>query len=249
MTERNPYKVLYAELTPDEFLSRLARAPIAYLPLGTLEWHGEHLPLGSDGIQAQGFFVELARQVGGIVLPPLFLGPDEMKTFQEREFFGMDLVGFQDGKPYQFPGSAYWVSDDLFKAMLEAILKQLKRAGFRIVVAHGHTPSVNLFNKFMGEWGNTYRLELYTCFRDDESDGFGIQTDHAAANETSLVMALRPELVQMTKLPQNRDEWPAGVAGKDPRQHASAETGRTAIDMQVKRMSELLLQALTRCQL
>ena len=58
--------VNYEELTPTEFRARLAEAPIAYLPLGTLEWHGEHLPLGSDGIQARGFFVELAHQVGGM---------------------------------------------------------------------------------------------------------------------------------------------------------------------------------------
>jgi creatinine amidohydrolase len=71
-------KVLYAELTPQEFRERLAQVPIAYLPLGTLEWHGEHLPLGSDGLQSLGFFKHLARRVGGIVLPMLFLGPDRM---------------------------------------------------------------------------------------------------------------------------------------------------------------------------
>lgn len=42
--------VEYALLTPGDFRTRLAEAPIAYLPLGTLEWHGEHLPLGSDGL-------------------------------------------------------------------------------------------------------------------------------------------------------------------------------------------------------
>jgi len=69
-------KVLYAELTPKEFRARLAAAPIAYLPLGTLEWHGEHLPLGADGIQSQGFFLRLAAQADGIVLPMLFVGPE-----------------------------------------------------------------------------------------------------------------------------------------------------------------------------
>ena len=73
-------RCLYSELTPRGFRERLAEAPIAYLPLGTLEWHGEHLPLGSDGLQSQGFFRRLAREVGGVVLPMLFVGPDrEMK--------------------------------------------------------------------------------------------------------------------------------------------------------------------------
>jgi len=35
-------KVLCAELKPQECRERIADAPIAYLPLGTLEWHGEY---------------------------------------------------------------------------------------------------------------------------------------------------------------------------------------------------------------
>ena len=34
-------KVRYADLLPWEFRQRLAARPVAYLPLGTLEWHGE----------------------------------------------------------------------------------------------------------------------------------------------------------------------------------------------------------------
>ena len=64
-------KVLYVELTPREFRKKLSEAPVAYLPLGTLEWHGEHLPLGSDGIQPYHFFQEVAAEAGGIVLPML----------------------------------------------------------------------------------------------------------------------------------------------------------------------------------
>ena len=43
-------KVLYEELCPAEFQDRLQACPVAYLPLGTLEWPGPHLPLGADGI-------------------------------------------------------------------------------------------------------------------------------------------------------------------------------------------------------
>ena len=67
-------KVLYEELCPEEFKERLKECPIAYLPLGTLEWHGPHLPLGADGIQPLGLFVRVAEKIGGIVLPTLFLG-------------------------------------------------------------------------------------------------------------------------------------------------------------------------------
>lgn len=141
-------KVLYSELNPTEFRDRIKVAPIAYLPLGTLEWHGEHLPLGSDSIQSQDFFEKLAREVGGIVLPSLFLGPDRMMV------------------------------------------------------------------------------------------------DHAAMNETSLVMALRPDLVEVENLPKDLKVWPVGIGGKDPRIHASKELGDKIITLQLGRMQAILNQKL-----
>ena len=69
-------KVRYSDLLPWEFRERLAAKPVAYLPLGTLEWHGEHLPLGSDAIQSEGLMIECAQRFGGIVMPPIHLGPD-----------------------------------------------------------------------------------------------------------------------------------------------------------------------------
>ena len=76
-------KVNYAELTPAEFRQRVAAAPIAYLPLGTLEWHGEHLPLGSDGLQSTGFFERLASEVGGIADGLLIRSDRDAHVYQD----------------------------------------------------------------------------------------------------------------------------------------------------------------------
>ena len=46
-------------MRPQEFRERLARRPLAYLPLGTLEWHGEQLPLGSDAPSSAPELVDL----------------------------------------------------------------------------------------------------------------------------------------------------------------------------------------------
>ena len=243
-------KVLYAELTPQEFRERIAAAPIAYLPLGTLEWHGEHLPIGSDGLQSYGFFIHLAREVGGIVLPMLFLGPDRMRKVDGRELYGMDTLGkgMPEEKRYknqQLAGSAYWVPEETFRTIVEATLKQLRRAGFRIVVGHGHGPSTNFFRKHAAEWKQKFGLETFVCWGSEfDRQGMGIQVDHAGMNETSLVMALRPELVQMERLPEVSDSWPVGVGGKDPRIHASGELGRKIIAIQTERMTKILREAL-----
>jgi len=245
-------KVLYAELTPGEFRERITAAPIAYLPLGTLEWHGAHLPLGADGLQSQGFFKLLAEEVGGIVLPILFLGPDRMLEEDGRELYGMDIC---KGRPeerqkyenQQLPGSAYWVPEDTYKIILEAILKQLRRAGFRIVVGHGHGPSNKFFRLHGDEWKEKFGLETFTCWGSDvDRQGLGIQVDHAAMNETSLVMAMYPDLVHMENLPSAPDEWPLAVGGRDPRTEASAELGREVISIQRQRMAGILREALQR---
>lgn len=237
-------KVFYAELTPDEFRLRLKEAPIAYLPLGTLEWHGEHLPLGADGIQSSGFFELLARRVGGIVLPMLFLGPDRMRMVDGKEQYGMDFCTNTPDETYpdgQQDGSAYWVPDILFSAILDATMKQLARAGFKIVVAHGHGPSTGLFMNSIPDYRQKYGLQCFTCWGSEQDDmGMGLQVDHAAMNETSLVMALRPELVKMGNLPQDLNTWPVAINGKDPRTHASRELGDKILEMQTERMVGIL---------
>lgn len=241
-------KVMYSELNPEEFRRRIQKAPIAYLPLGTLEWHGEHLPLGADGIQSQGFFEILARKVGGIVLPMLFLGPDRAKTVDGRELYGMDFCTNSSDKAYQdqqLAGSAYRVPDELFMAVLDAVMKQLARAGFSIVVAHGHGPSMMKFINEIPAYLQKYALKCFTCLGSDmDKEGMGIQVDHAAMNETSLVMALQPDLVKMENLPSDLSQWPVGISGKDPRVHASRELGERIISMQAERMIKILQAAL-----
>jgi len=74
----------------------------------------------------------------------------------------------------------------------------------------------------------------------------GIQVDHAAMNETSLVMALRPELVQMERLPEDPNSWHVGVGGKDPREFATAELGHEILKLQTERMAKILQQALAK---
>ncbi len=111
------------------------------------------------------------------------------------------------------------------------------------MVGHGHGPSTGFFNKHAAQWKEKFGLETFVCWGSEyDRQGMGIQVDHAAMNETSLVMALRPELVQMDRL--SKDHWPVGVSGKDPRTFASPELGRKIIELQKERMAKILREAL-----
>ena len=40
-------------LRPEQIIEQRNKCPVAYIPLGTLEWHGLHNPIGADGLQAE----------------------------------------------------------------------------------------------------------------------------------------------------------------------------------------------------
>ena len=48
-------KVQYELMLPFEFERRIRRFPLIYVPVGSLEWHGEHMALGNDAIKIHVF--------------------------------------------------------------------------------------------------------------------------------------------------------------------------------------------------
>lgn len=168
-------KVLYEELLPEEFVQRMQEMPVAYLPLGTLEWHGPHMPLGADGIQ----------------------------------------------------------SKELFQDYLRSIFAQLSRAGVRIVVGHGHGPSINAFQELTEEAEEKYGLRIFTAWTYAEDEKLKYQNDHAGANETSIVMAVRPDLVDFGQVKEDESNL-IGIAGRYPVRDSSAAFGNEILEYTMK---------------
>ena len=234
-------KVMYENLLPHEFMERVNAFPVAYLPLGTLEWHGRHLPLGSDGIQSRGVFQRLAMKVGGVVLPMLFLGPDSRSIDKDGNIcYGMDCHSFEAGQAQQLAGSAYHIEEERFADLLGTVMANLSRAGFKVVIGHGHGPSTKAFAAHKQDFADKYGLDTYNLWELGYGGDEGIQTDHAAANETSLVMAIAPSLVDISQIAS--DEIPVGIWGADPRTFASANEGDRLIEKNVALAAQKLKQ-------
>ena len=66
-------EVRLERLRPDEIAGSLDRAPIAWIPLGALEFHAPHLPNGTDGFTGHRLLVAAAERLGGVVLPWSYL--------------------------------------------------------------------------------------------------------------------------------------------------------------------------------
>ena len=225
-------KVLYEELLPEECVQRIKEMPVAYLPLGTLEWHGPHMPLGADGIQSKELFVRVAEKVGGVVLPMLFMGPDRLFDDRGTVFYGMDINTEGALNTYcaqQMKGSAYWMEKGLFQDLLRSIFAQLSRAGVRIVVGHGHGPSTNAFQEMKEEAEEKYGLCIMKAWTYEDDERLKYQNDNAGANETSIVMAVLPELVDFGQVKEDESNL-IGIAGRHPVRESSEAFGNEILE-------------------
>src|SRR5512136_2909050 len=61
--------IRFERALPWQVREAIANVPLAYVPLGALEWHGEHAALGLDGIKAQTICEQAARRTGGVLFP------------------------------------------------------------------------------------------------------------------------------------------------------------------------------------
>jgi creatinine amidohydrolase/Fe(II)-dependent formamide hydrolase-like protein len=58
-------------MVPAEVVARREACNLAYLPIGALEWHGSHMPLGTDCLSVEYLSQEAARRFGGVAFPAL----------------------------------------------------------------------------------------------------------------------------------------------------------------------------------
>ena len=111
-------------LRPDEVVAERGRASIVYLPIGPLEWHGPHLPLGTDPLQAEHTALELAQRVGGVVHPTLFIGTERERApelLRDLGFNGDEWIVGMD-----FPANSmrsYYYAEDAFAMLVRLTLE------------------------------------------------------------------------------------------------------------------------------
>src|SRR2546425_8479534 len=68
--------VQYELMRPPEIVRERSRLQLVFIPIGPIEWHGPHLPMGMDGLHAHMVAVEVAQRVGGVVLPIYYIGSE-----------------------------------------------------------------------------------------------------------------------------------------------------------------------------
>lgn len=204
-------------LFPEEMAARLAAQPILVLPFGTIEWHSYHLPVGLDGIVAEGIGEATADKADAVLAPVSYAA-----------------VG---GVPYPYTLD---LPIEVTEPLLVATFEQFAAMGFKVIVAFtGHfglAQTLVLKRAALTVMGRSPATILPVTEYDLTTD-IGYQGDHAGEGETSLLWALRPELIRLDAVAA--DAPLDGVLGQDPRGVASAERGRKLLDDIATRNAEV----------
>jgi creatinine amidohydrolase len=199
-------------MRPAQLEAAARKFPVVYVPFGLIEWHGLHMPLGNDALKAHAILVKAAMKHGGVVYPPVY---------------------FHNGAT---PGPGF--PPEHLIPVLTHLFDRLKKTGFRVIVAvsgHDVKMQIDMMERALAPVvadGTVAGVALWemSLSRCADSD-----TDHAAKWETSNIMFLYPDRVDISALGKEPIVFdmkpPAGIKGLDPREHASAKVGEKNVEL------------------
>jgi creatinine amidohydrolase len=159
------------------------RDPIALWPVGAIEPHGPHAPLGTDTLISVGMCERAAARLpDAVVLPPLPFGVTR---------YGAAFAG------------AIGISEQTLRAMVLDVAKSVAANGFRrlvIVNNHFEPEQVATLRAAADEAGALYLDLVRRRNAERLTDEFRSGAGHAGRYETSLVLADHPELVDEERM-------------------------------------------------
>lgn len=177
------------ELTASDWPKALdSSAKTCILPIGILEKHGPHAPIGSDLIHVREWAARATKKEYAVVFPDYFYG----QIYEARHQ----------------PGT-FALPSTLVLQLLEATCEEIARNGFtKIVIINGHGGNPDLLRFFIQtqlEKRHSYAVYFFEPTPDSalnaqvkklrKSDASGDM--HAGEKETSTLLYLRPDLVKM----------------------------------------------------
>ena len=201
---------------------------VAIIPIGAIEWHGTHLPLGTDGYLAHMLCREAAVRETAVVLPTFWLATGLMPKAYS---LGMS------------PATA--------EAVLRETSDDLLRVGFAGVVCFsGHfsfaqRAMLTRYQRVMLDAGkNCHAITLPDLLEGSRSRFY----DHAGAIETSLMLLYQPGHTAISTIaPEAPSDWAVayrehGVSGEWP-SSATPERGRELASVIVAKLVALVTLA------
>ncbi len=181
-------KRFWADLTTEEFRGLDGARTIAVLPLAAIEQHGPHLPVSVD----RDIVAEVVRRGLSVIDPALSV-----------LFLPTQAIG-KSNEHIAFPGTLTLSAETLIKVLME-IGASVARAGVRkLILLNSHGGNTAVMDIVARDLRVRYGLltAACSCYQLMEADDiltpreqrFGI---HAGEGETSMMLAVRGEMVRM----------------------------------------------------
>ena len=212
----------YEFVRPARMRQVLDETPIVFLPVGCMEYHGPHLPLGVDMLTADALCHRTAAITGGAVLPPLWLASGVLPL------------------PHSIT-----VGTDVLRAAVRPILRQLAEGGFKVIIVfsgHGALDHLHVLreetDRVMEEFPDVNALT--TVWNELNAIMAGDIHDHGAKVETSYLMEFHPHTVDLNTLEDDPEAQHVGVYAANPRFTASREWGAAMADHAVGRLAGII---------
>jgi len=225
-------QVHYDRMRPEQIESITKGRPIAYLPWGAIEYHGNHNPTGLDTHKAYHLCTDLAKVNGGVVFPPISLAANLIKSYP-----GVD-----------FPKHSLEFSEKLIKLICEEYFEQLAEQDFEIIIllsGHAGEPHLQILRDVADQFNKKYPEKYFwTLAEFDVLPDDLLVANHSALGETSLQLYYEPATVDLGSLPKDREitlEIDA-VSGDDPRPSTAThgeKIAQTFLKNASKRIEEL----------
>lgn len=223
-------------LRPSQIRAELAERSLVYLPLGTIEWHCVHLPVGLDGLTAHGVCLHAAEISKGLVWPTIYYG-----------------TGGDHG---QYPWTVMMDTSDELEGLLRKTLTRLADLAVkRVVLFSGHfaDDQLDLIDKLAAELSGEKDMSVVATAV-NRFDVPGFPPDHAGRFETTLLAGLHPNTIDLGSLaPANPSDeeksrhdpshtlW--GVIGADPR-CSQLEEGPDLVDHIATKLATLAIDGI-----
>lgn len=183
--------VFWGHLTAEELRSKAEVDAVVVLPVASIEQHGPHLPVGVDTLICEHVCRAAAERVSGnqvVVAPTVWCGMAEHH---------MDF------------GGTFTFDVPTYRALLLCLLKSLERGGFRrVVIVNGHGGNTAALQAFLPDFAREtklrIRLAMYYAAANETVMSMLDRTAgrHANEFETSMMLAIAPELVRVDRLPE-----------------------------------------------
>lgn len=173
------------ELTSPQFAEAVELSGgVCVIPIGIIEKHATHLPLGTDLFEARASVIRAAEKEYAVVFPPYYVG--------------------QIFEAMHQPGTIAY-SNDLMWQMLEETCRELSRNGLKkIVLFNGHGGSTYFLNYFCQSQLAARKDYIVVLFQGGPDEAMDRQISslkkskldgHAGEEETSMMYLIRPDLV------------------------------------------------------